>query len=97
MVTEYEQEAKTDHEKQEARLKVHTTVKKVVPGPGVLGQGHGNQLKSSEHQEKSADDFSTVGGQCRYVVMGPIHERSMIHEFPASFVDSTLSDELSRV
>jgi hypothetical protein len=89
-MTEHKQKAKADHEKQEARLEVHTTVKKVVPGPGILRQGHGNQLNGSEHQQKAAEVFRSVGQQRGCIVMGPIPVRSMIQEFPASFVDSTL-------
>lgn len=95
MITEHKQKVKADHEKQEARLEVHTTVKKVVPGPGILCQGHGNQLNGSQHQQKAAGVFKSVGQQCRSVVMSPIYVRSMIQEFLASFVDGTPFDELN--
>jgi hypothetical protein len=42
MMTEYKQKAKADYKKQEARLEIHATAKEVVPGPGILRQGHGD-------------------------------------------------------
>jgi hypothetical protein len=63
VMTEYKQKAKADHEKQEARLEVHTTLKKVIPGPDVLRQRHGNQLDSSEHKQKAAEVFGSAGQQ----------------------------------
>lgn len=86
MMTEHEQKAKADHEKQEARLEVHTTVKKVIPGPGILRQGHGNQLNGREHQQKAADVYRSAGQQCGCIVMRPIHVLSMIQEFLASLL-----------
>ena len=94
-MTEHKQKAKADHKKQEARLEVRTTVKKVVPGPGILRQGHGNQLNGSEHQQKAADVFRSVGQNCECAVMRPALVPSMTQEILASFVDSTLFDEWS--
>jgi hypothetical protein len=94
-MTEHKQKAKADHKKKEARLEVHTTVKKVVRSPDILRQGHGNQLYGSEHQQKAADIFKSEGQQCGCVVIGPIHVGSMIQEFPASFVDRTLFDKFN--
>jgi hypothetical protein len=64
MMTKHKQKAKADHEKKEARLEVHTAMKKVVPGPGILRQGHRNQLNGSAHQQKKAGVFRSVAQKC---------------------------------
>lgn len=94
-MTEHEQKAEADHEKQKARLEVNTSVKKVVPGPDVLREGHGHQLNRNEHQQKAARVLSRVGQPCACIVIGPIQVRSSIQEFSASFDDRTPSGELT--
>lgn len=96
VITEHEQKVKANHKKQEARLEVHSTAKKVVPGPGILGERHGNQLNDGERQEKAVNVFESPGQQCRTIVTGPIYVRSTIQEFLAFSVDGTPSDELNR-
>lgn len=60
-MTEHKQKAEADHEKQEVRLEIHATVKKVVPGPGKLRPRHRNQLNSGEYQQNAADGFRSAG------------------------------------
>ncbi len=63
VITEHKQKVKADHEKEEARLEVHTTAKEVVPGPRILREGHGNQLNGNEYQQEAVDASKSAGQQ----------------------------------
>jgi hypothetical protein len=65
MIAEHKQKVKTEDEKQQARLEVDSAVKKVIPGPRVLREGHGNQLNGGEHQQKAVDALKSAGQQSK--------------------------------
>jgi len=65
VIAEHKQKVKADDEKQKARLEVDAAMKKVVPGPGILREGHGNQLNGDEHQQEAVDALKSAGQQSK--------------------------------
>ncbi|HEX3987057.1 MAG TPA: hypothetical protein VHX13_10655 [Acidobacteriaceae bacterium] len=54
MLGAQQHQAQATHDDEEPKLEVLPTLKKVVPGPQVLGDGHGQQLNEGESQQKTA-------------------------------------------
>jgi hypothetical protein len=84
VMAEHKHQTKEDDEEEKARLEVHSTAKKVVPGPGVLREGHGKQFNGCKHQQKTAEVFWGMGQPCVWTTARPMYVRSIAQEFPAS-------------
>ena len=76
MLRQNEREAQRHHDGQDAEFEILSAVKKAIPCPDMLRQGHGDQLNRCQDQQEPAQQTAQVQSIRGCVEGGPLCDRT---------------------